>query len=49
MCFLIENALLDWFCNVLFTANEIAGIVQKIQKILLYILAVSNLYTLQFP
>lgn len=22
LCFLIDEALLDWFCNVLFTANE---------------------------
>lgn len=22
LCFLIENVLSDWFCNVLFTANE---------------------------
>lgn len=46
---LIENALLDCFCNVLFT-DEIAGIVRKLENTFVHISNVYFVYTsLQLP
>lgn len=48
LCFLIENALLDWFCNVLFTANETwhSWCWLKTRKYFCTYRQSSNLYTL---